>query len=247
VTPLQLLAILISLGAATLFGRLGVWQLERLGERRAFNALVASRVDSLPVPLAGLPADTGLARFRRVRVEGTYDFEHQIVVTGRSRNGSPGVHLLTPLLLQGSDTAVLVHRGWVYSPDATRVELARWDEAESASFEGFVLPFPTAPREGSPIVPGQPRTLRWLEPTATRDLVPHPLAPFTIVSSAEVGDAATSPARLTVPPLDEGSHASYAFQWFSFAAIAIVGGVLLVRHERRRVAMRGTQTMRGAA
>ena len=230
----QLLAIVIALAAATLFGRLGFWQLGRLAERREFNELVASRADSLPVPLAALPADTGLSRFRRVRVEGRYDWEHQIVLTGRSRNGSPGVHLLAPLLPSGRDTALLVYRGWVYSPDAMRVDLARWREPDSASFDGFVLPYPTAPREGSPALRGHPRALRWLDPAAARALVPYPLASYTVVALGDGRDAAGLPVRLEVPPLDEGSHRSYAIQWFSFAVIAIVGGGLLVRSERAR-------------
>ena len=31
------------------------------------------------------------------------------------------------------------------------------------------------------------------------------------------------------PPLDEGPHRSYALQWFSFAAIAIVGTFFFLR------------------
>jgi cytochrome oxidase assembly protein ShyY1 len=43
--------------------------------------------------------------------------------------------------------------------------------------------------------------------------------------------------RLGEPVLSDGSHRSYAIQWFSFALIALVGGTLLVREElvRRRV------------
>lgn len=230
----QIVAVVISLAAAVLFGRLGLWQLDRLSERREFNEIVASRADSLPVALGELPADTGLTRFRRVRVEGTYDWKHQVVLTGRSRDGSPGVYLLAPLMPAGSDTAVLVYRGWVYSPDAMRVDLARWREPDTVSFEGFVLPYPTAPREGSPGLRGHPRALRWLDPAAARSLVPYPLAPYTVVALGDGGDPAREPVRLEVPPLDEGSHRSYAIQWFSFAVIAVVGGGLLVRSERAR-------------
>ena len=228
----QLAAILVSLLCAALFARLGVWQLSRHAERRGFNRLVASRADSIPVPLAALPADTALARFRRVRVAGVFDWAHQVVLAGRSRNGSPGVYLLAPLRPPGSDTAVLVYRGWVYSPDAMRVDPARWREADTSAFEAFVLPWPTAPRDGSPIARRDPPTLRWLDAGAVRALVPYPLAPYTVVA---LGDSvsATAPARLEVPPLDAGPHRSYAVQWFAFAAIALGGGALLVRHERR--------------
>jgi cytochrome oxidase assembly protein ShyY1 len=32
-----------------------------------------------------------------------------------------------------------------------------------------------------------------------------------------------APTRLSLPSLDEGSHKSYAIQWFSFMAIALYG------------------------
>jgi cytochrome oxidase assembly protein ShyY1 len=38
--------------------------------------------------------------------------------------------------------------------------------------------------------------------------------------------------RLTIPALDEGPHQSYAIQWFSFALVAVVGGVALSRRPR---------------
>ena len=36
-----------------------------------------------------------------------------------------------------------------------------------------------------------------------------------------------------LPQLTNGPHLSYAFQWFSFATIAIVGYVVLVGRDRR--------------
>jgi surfeit locus 1 family protein len=103
---------------AAVFIRLGVWQLSRLAERRALNAELKTRAATAPVDVRALSADTGEAHFRRVRISGTYDFAHEIIITNRSRNGSPGINILTPLRLAGTDTAVLVNRGWVYSPDA---------------------------------------------------------------------------------------------------------------------------------
>ena len=35
-----------------------------------------------------------------------------------------------------------------------------------------------------------------------------------------------------LPPLTNGPHLSYAVQWFSFATIAIVGYIVLLRRDR---------------
>ena len=61
-------------------------------------------------------------------------------MTGRTRSGSPGVHILTPLRIPESDTALLVNRGWVYSPDARTVDLTRWREVLAFGvFKGAAL------------------------------------------------------------------------------------------------------------
>jgi surfeit locus 1 family protein len=38
--------------------------------------------------------------------------------------------------------------------------------------------------------------------------------------------------RLPPPALDEGPHLSYAIQWFSFAAIALIGGTAVALRSR---------------
>jgi cytochrome oxidase assembly protein ShyY1 len=41
--------------------------------------------------------------------------------------------------------------------------------------------------------------------------------------------AADRVARLTAPPLDEGPHLNYAFQWFGFALVTLVGVGYIVK------------------
>ena len=120
--------------------RLGVWQLSRLAERRKFNSELIERAAEKPIDIRALPADTGAAHFTRVKVAGEYDFDNEITLTNRVRNGSPGVYIVTPLKI-GGDTAVLVNRGWVYAPDGMTVDLGRWREPVSMTGDGFVETF----------------------------------------------------------------------------------------------------------
>ena len=89
---------IIAIGLAIFFLSMGAWQLRRLSGRQAENAFLASRRFGVVLPLDSLPADTGLAHFRRVRIRGYYDYAREIVFTLRGRNGSPGVNIITPLL-----------------------------------------------------------------------------------------------------------------------------------------------------
>src|SRR5688572_18165973 len=92
---------LVSVPVAAVCAGLGVWQLSRLGERRAHNV------------------EMGAAMAERT-VTGRFDYGRQVVVVARVIRGSPAVIIVTPLILADS-TAVLVERGWLPSPDARTV------------------------------------------------------------------------------------------------------------------------------
>lgn len=233
-----ILALFFALGAAAIFARLGVWQLHRLSERRAFNAELSSRIGGAPLAVADLPADTALAAYRRVHAEGTFDYARQIVITGRSRQGAPGVFLVTPLRPADGGAAVLVNRGWVYSPDASAVNASLWVEPSPARVDGYVSPLPEdVPRD--PVAVNNPRAVRELDRARIRELVPYAVQPFLVIDLSPGRREDGVPTRLTVPVLDEGPHKDYAIQWFTFAAIALYGAAYLLwlewkeRSERR--------------
>ena len=152
----QWIALLIGVVTAAGCFQLGRWQLDRRAERRAHNETVRARTTAAPTTLSrlGLPDDS--LRYRRVVVRGRWDYQHEIALTGRSRSGSPGVNILTPLVPNGIDNALLVNRGWVYSPDASTIDFDRYREGDSVTFVGYVELFPGASDEGR-----DPRSSHW--------------------------------------------------------------------------------------
>jgi len=228
--PRDIVFAAFGLVATATFVRLGIWQIERLGERRIVNAQLLARAKTPSVDPAALPVDTGNAHYRRVRINGSYDFDREIVVTTRSRNGSPGVNIITPVRIPGKDTAVLVNRGWVYAPDGMTVDLSRWREPPNLSAEAYVETFRS--RAGTVKASSIANAYRWMDRPALSQAFPYPIAPFYLVL---IGNAENPPAgvppRVPVPPLDEGSHRAYAFQWFSFAAISLIGIILYLRRK----------------
>ena len=206
---------------------MAIWQLHRLSARQKENAFLASRRFAPVVELDALPSDTGAAHFRRVHIKGAYDHAQEIVFTLRQRNGSPGVNIITPLLRNGKDTAVLINRGWVYSPDAMTVDLNPWREADVVDGYGFVETFPTRGPFPAPN-PARPREFRRLDRTQIQKILPYPIASYYVVLTDSSASASTPP-RVEPLPLDEGPHRMYAIQWFSFAAISIIGLVIFLR------------------
>src|SRR5262249_34012542 len=106
------LTLLVLVGALVCC-RLAIWQLDRLAQRHAQNTLINQRMVQPPVALDGGPVDPNALDDRRVEARGVYDSAQEIVLRGRALDGAPGVRVLTPLRLGGSDAAVLVDRGWL--------------------------------------------------------------------------------------------------------------------------------------
>jgi surfeit locus 1 family protein len=228
---------------ATLFVRLGVWQLHRLHERRAKNAAWNTAL-ALPV----LPLDSGLladvARRpaacvnRRVRVAGAYDPAGQVLLRGRTLDGRPGVHVVTPLAVAGTPWSVMVNRGWTYAPDAATPAEPVTTEPGLRTVEGVLQEIPRAGDRGLPSVSrsaGVERiTLRHLDLQTLARRAPRPLLPLYVQQLPVPGQAAGTATlrRVPLPPLDEGPHFSYAVQWFSFAAIAVIGYLVLLFRRR---------------
>lgn len=216
---------------AALFVRLGFWQLERLRERQAYNAPVESRLGLPPVELRDLPRELEQARHRRVLVSGQYDYSHEIVLTLRSRQGSPGVNLLTPMKVTGSDTAVLVNRGWIYAPDGVNAATEPWREGDPTGSTGYVRLLETGDGRGARSTERTDAVRRAHHGTIS-SMMPYPIAPYYVVLTSPGSDPERIPPRVPPPALDEGSHRSYAVQWFTFALIALGGTAILIMRRR---------------
>lgn len=230
--PRVIVFIVISVLLASLFVRLGFWQLDRLAWRRALNAEVAAHLGQPPVPVESLPRDSAAMRYRRVQLRGVFDYANEVVITQRIRGGSPGVNLLTPLRVAGRDTAYLINRGWVYSPDGKAIDQARWREPDTADVIAFALPASTADTAAAGLT--SPKLMRTLDFDAVQKGMPYPLARIHLVQLGDTSPKVNVPPRLIPPPPSEGAHKSYAFQWFSFATIALIGAGIFAYTDRNR-------------
>ncbi len=227
VRPLTVLVVALITAAVCI--RLGIWQLDRLEQRRTRNALLEERRAMPPVELGRYPVHDSL-RFRRAEARGTFDFQRQIVVMARSQSGVPGVNVVTPLLLDDA-SAVLVERGWVPSPDARSVDLEALAEPDTSWVVGLLI----AVEEPSDPGDGWPLYVRYANPPALQARYPYALVPFVLRRLEKAAAAPLGLREIPILQLTNGPHLSYAVQWFSFAVIAIVGSLLFVRSSRGAV------------
>ena len=231
-------ATLLIIAGVALLIRLGFWQLDRLEQKRAFNATVASRWQEAPFDLIaeGLPADLAELEYRRVEVSGQFDYDHQIVLKERPRGDVPGVVLVTPLVLDGG-RAILVARGWIPYNQSAPEFWPQFEEPASAPVVGLLQESQMLPSGEAPPVPEAPQ-VEWfsLNIDAVQPQMPYELLPVSILQLPEEGRTYDQlPYREEPLRLDEGSHFSYAIQWFMFAAILGIGYVFLIQQQEKRL------------
>jgi surfeit locus 1 family protein len=220
------LAGLALLLAAAICARLGVWQLARLHQRRAANQEILRARAEPPISLdqPGRRDSAALAH-RWMTVTGRYDRRHQLVLRGQSYLGTPGVHVVTPLRPRGSDTAVLVIRGFVPAADGARAELDSLDEPGERRVTGLAEPIGSG--GGKAIALGRQSTWARLDLPALVAALPYPILPLAILQTPD-STLPRYPRRLAPPELDDGPHLSYVVQWFLFSALAVAFALVVV-------------------
>lgn len=237
-------ATLLIIAGVALLIRLGFWQLDRLEQRRAYNATVAERWQEAPFDLVveGLPADLAELEFRRVEARGEFDYANQILLKERPRGDVPGVVLVTPLVLE-DERAILVARGWVPYNQSMPEHWPQFEEPAGAPVIGLLQESQLLPSGKAPTIPDEPQ-IEWfsLNVDAVQPQMPYELLPVFILQLPEEGRAYTDlPYREEPLRLDEGSHFSYAIQWFMFAAILGIGYLFLIQQQEKRLARLAAQ------
>jgi surfeit locus 1 family protein len=212
------------LGFVALTIGLGNWQRHRAAEKDALRALVDASASQAPLDLAVLPQDAASARFRQVRVQGTFDASHQVLIDNKVHAGRAGYDVVTPLRIAASGENVLVDRGWIVQ-GPSRAQLPRVDPP----------PGPTTVEGRINLPPA--RYLELAKVTATGPLVENldidriaassglRLAPFVIEQTGDNGDGLLR--DWPAPDFGAEQNRSYMLQWYAFAGIALVLWVTL--------------------
>jgi surfeit locus 1 family protein len=231
-----ILTTLIVVAGTALCIRLGIWQLDRLEQRRAFNAHVeamwAAHSLSLPDEIA---QDLTTMEYRAVQASGSYDFDNQVALRNQYWQDQYGFHLLTPLLLEDG-TAVLVDRGWI--PGEGGDDTTNWEnytESAEISITGIIRLGHQEPDVGG-VPDEQSGLLRfWNNVNLERlnEQMAYELLPVYI--QLDIDDTDSQPPIAYQPEIEltEGSHLGYAGQWFAFATILFLGYPFYIKRQEK--------------
>jgi len=213
-----------------LFIHLGQWQGGKAQQRQAEISEHVERGQHAAYRLTAALVGAEEMRDMPVSVRGHFEPENRFFVDNRLMGGKPGLHLVMPLRIEGSDTRVLVNRGWVAWPDrrSTLPEVVtpagEIDVSGVASVPSGKKFFLMPDHEDA-----NPALWTRLDLERFEKLHPGALQPVVLLQN-EAG-ATDTLVRKWPPPEDRvAMHQSYSMQWFAMAlALVIFYGVASLR------------------
>ncbi len=233
---------------------LGRWQLGRAEERRTVAADIQAGRSQPPLSLSGAVPAEQLTAWGPAQAVGRWRTDLSVTLDNRNLNGRPGLWLATPLVLEDG-TAVLVLRGWFARPfevsQALRVvtpagtqrvsgELAMhvprmfelWSSGASAVSQ-FPPGWPgnVALATSDAEVARLPR-LQNLELSELTALTGLKFVPAVLLQKEPNDDGLSR--TWSEPSTDSDKNMGYAMQWFGFAAMAVIAGIVVAARAWRR-------------
>ena len=236
---------LLVVGAIVAMINLGFWQLRRLDERQAFNAVVEARYDAEPQSLDIVSPSNQpygeMLEWRPVAATGVYLPDETILVVNRSQNGRAGQNVVVPLRLDDG-RILLVNRGFVPLAEPGLPPVPDVDVDVTGRLR------PTQERrlgQLSDPSEGELFEVQRVDIDRLASQLPGEVVPMYIdLIESRPSETGPFPEPVIAPDLSEGNHLSYAVQWFIFSVAVAVGWALAVRRSlttRRRRAARAAR------
>lgn len=230
---------LLSLVFILLFTSLGFWQLSRAREKATILNEYQSRAQIGPLSTKDLqrPDDW---RFYQIKMVGTFDDNHTILLDNKTFNGKVGYEVYTPFLAKGMDSPVLVNRGFI-PMGVSRDALPAIPKAPKGTItiQGMLNVPPAYFSLGEIRSDGKsewPLRVEYINLPQIGKLMDSKLYPYILNINAE------SPSALQVKwqivSIDPNKHKGYAVQWFALALTLLIISVVLNRspsHKKGRV------------
>lgn len=240
--PRLLLPTILTIVGTIVLSTLGIWQLERMGEKHAFITRLKAQATGQPAPMPASvgwtaldPATLDLAR---VSANGSFvDGPIAGVRTTIAASGGPGTRQLAGFgrwIFQGfkleDGGTILVNRGFV--PES------RLGEVKPATGPARITGFLRAPETRNSFTPADipaNREFFTRDPAAIAAALGLPPAPFYLEAERQ-GDGMTPPAGVEVTELIgriPDNHLQYALTWFGLA-LTLIGVFAAYAWQARR-------------
>lgn len=239
-------AVLLTVAGVLVFVRLGMWQLHRADQKQTLINSYATATHAPPQPFAGVAAEPPADVFPRVRVRGHYVTDRAYLLDNPHHDGRGGVQVYAPLRMDGEHRLLLVDLGFLAATGAERTPVPPALPAGEQTLQGLYLPPPgVGYRMGGDALAQQrewPKTTVYLDLDQVARDMEQPVYPRVLALDAEPGVVYQRRHELDPSLMSPTRHRAYAFQWFTFAAVALVIFLVLLRKPRRGASSSSSRT-----
>jgi len=228
--------VLLTVAAAALFVRLGVWQLDRAAYKDSLVRRYAAAAHAPPVPFGQVAATPPADAFPRVAVHGRWLADRAYLLDNPRHDARGGVEVYVPLVLPGQPRLLLVDLGFLPGTGNEQVPQLPALPPGGVDLHGLYLPPPGIGLElGGDALASQahwPKNTIYLDLGQVAKDLGRPLYPRVLALDADPAAIYQREHAFDFSSMPPARHRAYAFQWFSFAVAVLV--IFLVLHRKRR-------------
>lgn len=221
------IATIILIVLLTIFISAGFWQLRRAAQSTAIDDLFASGADMalLHEPVSGAAAND--YRYRRLQLEGVFLPGQQILLDNITLDGANGYEVLTPFI--SGDTTIMVNRGWIRANPDRQILPDITVSADMRTITGIINKFSVPGIKFDVKISDNmlwPQRMLYPDSATIANALGRSIAPYQLLLTANQPDGYERNWKAAA--IDPNKNYGYAFQWFSFATLAIIFYVILM-------------------
>lgn len=221
------LSTLLTIICIPLFIKLGFWQYEKAVLKQNIQASFEQANHNRLPELKNYLSNSADLAFKKVQVQGEYATQYQILIDNQVENSLAGYHVITPLKINGTNTYVLVNRGWIQG-EKYRAQLPVFDTPMGMlNIQGMAwLPTQkifTLENDAQIAAYSQKWQPVWQHLDMQKYIKTVPVNVLPIIIKLDSKSNAGGFVRNWAMSQDRiATHLGYAYQWFGFAFATFV-------------------------
>jgi len=205
---------------------LGFWQIDRADQKNVLNSNYTDRQQEAIIVLDknNVIDEKSSLLWRKVEFEGSFINKQNIILDNQIFNQIAGFNIITPLKIKGSDSLVLINRGW-HPNLKNRETLPIINEiSDERILQGHIASFPVSGiklgKNNIETLNSQIFRFQRLDAAELNYFFSAKIMPYMIYLDPIIDKELYGNFKLPAP--DSQKNYGYAFQWFAFAITLLI-------------------------
>ena len=205
---------------------LGFWQIDRADQKNVLNSNYTDRQQEAIIVLDknNVIDEKSSLLWRKVEFEGSFINKQNIILDNQIFNQIAGFNIITPFKIKGSDSLVLINRGW-HQNLKNRETLPIINEiSDERILQGHIASFPVSGiklgKNNIETLNSQIFRFQRLDAAELNYFFSAKMMPYMIYLDPIIDKELYGNFKLPAP--DSQKNYGYAFQWFAFAITLLI-------------------------